>query len=264
MSLTQALRRLADAYHGGTRLALLFDYDGTLAPIVMHPDLAELPAATRQFLVQLAGLPRIEVGFISGRSLADLKSMVRMRNVVYAGSCGLELELPDSSMEHPRARERGPAIDHAVESLGPILSRYAGAWMEKKPLSITIHYRAVPREEAPFLRQCVDTAMRRYRGLLTTVDASKAFEILPDIGWNKGEAARFIVERHLEPTVVLYAGNDANDFHALEWVACRAGVSIGVGPSAPSCAEFCVDDTEYLGHELGLLSKWLAPISREN
>ena len=41
----------------GRPLALLFDYDGTLTPIVRHPSLARLSAANRDRLARLTALP---------------------------------------------------------------------------------------------------------------------------------------------------------------------------------------------------------------
>ncbi|MEO7007921.1 MAG: trehalose-phosphatase, partial [Caldimonas sp.] len=52
---------------------LAFDFDGTLAPIVAHPDEARVPAAVSHGLAELArALP---VAIITGRDAAD----VRMR-----------------------------------------------------------------------------------------------------------------------------------------------------------------------------------------
>jgi trehalose-phosphatase len=53
-------------YRAGRPLALLFDYDGTLAPLAPHPSLAALPAATRDALAALAELPRVAVGVVPG------------------------------------------------------------------------------------------------------------------------------------------------------------------------------------------------------
>ena len=49
------------------RLALLLDYDGTLAPIATRPDLAVLPDATRAVLQRLCRRRDVDVAVISGR-----------------------------------------------------------------------------------------------------------------------------------------------------------------------------------------------------
>src|SRR5688572_5795191 len=68
---------------------LAFDYDGTLAPIVAHPERAALRPATRELLEQVvARYPSIVV---SGRLQADVLKRVRglkFREVI--GNHGLE------------------------------------------------------------------------------------------------------------------------------------------------------------------------------
>ena len=47
------LERLITAYQRGERLVLVFDYDGTLTPLVSHPRLAHLDPALRGVLARL-------------------------------------------------------------------------------------------------------------------------------------------------------------------------------------------------------------------
>jgi trehalose 6-phosphate synthase/phosphatase len=49
------------------KVALLLDYDGTLAPIAAHPDMAVLPHETRRTLERLSNLPDVFIAVISGR-----------------------------------------------------------------------------------------------------------------------------------------------------------------------------------------------------
>ncbi len=69
---------------------LLFDYDGTLTPIVARPEIAILSDETRRLLSLLAGMDRFVVGVVSVRGLADLESLVAILGLVYAGNHGLE------------------------------------------------------------------------------------------------------------------------------------------------------------------------------
>ena len=76
---------------GWSRLCLLLDYDGTLAPHGAHPDLTVLPPATKevaialqrvkkelsvQVLQRLADMPEVFVSVITGRCLPDIKAKV--------------------------------------------------------------------------------------------------------------------------------------------------------------------------------------------
>lgn len=84
------------------KLALLLDYDGTLAPIATHPDLAILPLETRNVLQRLSNLPDVYIAIISGRNVNNVKSMVGIEHITYAGNHGLEILHPDGSkFVHP-------------------------------------------------------------------------------------------------------------------------------------------------------------------
>jgi trehalose-phosphatase len=250
MSLVMALQALADHWRAGSELLLLFDFDGTLAPIVSHPALAELPADMRRLLEQFRDLPRVRLGIISGRALADVKQMMNMDDVMYAGTHGLELEAPGIALVSPAAAAYRPFLDHAVEMIAPIASDYQGAWIEHKPLAFTVHYRGVQLAEVPCLKQRLEDALDDYSGLLMGVDASRAMEVIPDVGCNKGEAVEFILGRYPAPPALLYAGNDVNDREALEATLEFGGVAIGIGPHAPTCARWRLQDPDHLRREL--------------
>ena len=55
------------------------DYDGTLAPIAPHPDLAILPNETRCVLERLANTPDVFVAIVSGRNVNNVKEMVSQK-----------------------------------------------------------------------------------------------------------------------------------------------------------------------------------------
>ncbi len=78
-------------------LALLLDYDGTLSPIAPHPDLAVIPPETKKVLARLARMPDVFVAIISGRGVTNVKQMVGIEGITYAGNHGLEIIHPDGS-----------------------------------------------------------------------------------------------------------------------------------------------------------------------
>lgn len=57
-------------------MALLLDYDGTLAPIAPHPDLAIFPLETKNVLQSLSNMPDVYITIISGRSVENVMQMV--------------------------------------------------------------------------------------------------------------------------------------------------------------------------------------------
>src|SRR5262249_5821144 len=100
-TLRGGMERLGSAHRPGSRLALLFGYDGPLTPIVAHPALAWLGDGTRRLLGRLASTPGVGVGVLSGRSLCDLRHLVALPAVYYAGTGGLELDMLGERHSHP-------------------------------------------------------------------------------------------------------------------------------------------------------------------
>ena len=95
-------QHLSEFIDQSSKLVILLDYDGTLAPIVSHPDKALLPEGMRQVLRHLSQIPCVSVCVLSGRSLPDLKRMVAVDGITYAASEGLEILHPDGSrFTHP-------------------------------------------------------------------------------------------------------------------------------------------------------------------
>jgi trehalose 6-phosphate synthase/phosphatase len=74
------------SYIGQTnKVALLLDYDGTLAPIAPHPDLAILPVETKNVLQRLSNMPDVYIAIISGRNVDNVIKMVTCINSLCVG-----------------------------------------------------------------------------------------------------------------------------------------------------------------------------------
>lgn len=80
-------RRIAGKY-----VVLLLDYDGTLTPIVENPNKALIPEQVKQLLKALSANHRCTLATISGRCLKDIKKKVGLKNIIYSGNHGLEIQ----------------------------------------------------------------------------------------------------------------------------------------------------------------------------
>ena len=130
-------------YIGQDKLALLLDYDGTLAPIAPHPDMAIIPNETQRVLERLSNCPDVYVAIISGRSIASVKSMVGIENITYAGNHGLEILHPDGTkFTHPMPVQYEEKISLLIQLLQEKVC-HSGAWIENKGVLLTFHYRYV-------------------------------------------------------------------------------------------------------------------------
>jgi trehalose-phosphatase len=224
-------------------LTLLFDYDGTLTPIAQYPRLAVLDRGTRGLLARLARRPRVNLGVLSGRQLDDLKTLVPLPELWLAGTGGMELDLRGRRVEHPQAERAAVLANQFAMRVEETVRAYAGVWVERKRLALTIHYRHLLEHLVAQLRTHVEQASRDFAGQFRIVHGPKAWEIAPAWGWTKGTGVRLILG-HLGASTknVLYAGDGANDAEAIDEVASLGGITFGIGPHAPSAAQYHLPD----------------------
>lgn len=242
-SLPDALDWTVSQYTNGSRLALLFDYDGVLTEFVQDPREAKLLTRTGQSLENLASRPGVVVGVISGRELAELKRLVAIPGLFYAGTDGLELEYQGETTTHPLIQHSCPLLAEVARALGEHVREFPDAWLERKHFGLTVHYRKLDPLVAARLHGRVEAELARWGDRLHVVTGAKAIEITPEVGWTKGTAVEFLLQcLGPEPCLVLYAGNEAADVEPLWRVGLHRGISIGVGESPPATAQFKVPD----------------------
>jgi len=256
---TAILERLAAAHRRGDRLVLVFDYDGTLTPLVAHPRLARLDPASREVLARLAATPRVAVGVVSGRGLDDLIGMVGLAGMSYGGSTGLELELAGECLVSAEALDSRALLDTLSVAAESLLPAYPGAWVETKPFGFSVHYRQLNPKRVEPLRAEVADLLRPHTASLHILDGPMVIEVVPAIERDKGTALRTIVARSgAEPATVLYAGDSTNDTPALALAAELGGIALGVGPEPPAVAAYRLPDPAALAALLATLADSLA------
>lgn len=247
-------RRLREAQ----QVLLLFDYDGTLTPIVSHPDLAQLAPEVRRRLQELATHPRYLVGVISGRSLADVREKVGLSEIDYAGNHGLEMEGPGVHFQHPVAQQVRPALDQVYRDLSRRLAGYSGVLVEDKGLTLTVHYRMASEAEAALVESefqatvsaCPDWA------LLRVTRGKKVLEVRPNVDWNKGNAIARLMEAHPEASLVCFFGDDVTDEDGFAVVRKAQGIAVLVGPdSQETAAQYRVESPQELSQFLSLAAQ---------
>jgi trehalose 6-phosphate phosphatase len=222
------------------RAAIFCDVDGTLAPIVQRPEDARVPEETSRLLGRLARRYGC-VACVSGRSVADVRRLVGVGGVAYAGSHGAELLEPGSTT--PRVAEAFKNWERQVKAFvaerDTAELRSLRIRIEDKGPIMTFHWRGAPNEER---------ARTHLEGLAQEAETAglaihwgrKVLEIRPPVPVNKGQAVRDLVLRAGVRTA-LFGGDDVTDldgFAALETLveegtleaAVRVGVRSEEGP----------------------------------
>ena len=215
------------------RLLLLFDYDGTLSPIVARPGDAVLSSRTRRGLTALAAHPRCVAGIVSGRSLSDLRQMVGITGLVYAGNHGMEIEGPRLRFTHPDAVSAREVLEQVCSTLTSDLQHIPGVMVEDKGLTLTVHYRGTLEERIEEVEGATFevTAPHLESGQLRLTRGKKVVEVRPDIPWDKGRAIRRIREAYDDRPFPAYFGDDRTDEDGFVVVQEMGGLAVFVGES---------------------------------
>lgn len=251
----EVVRRVRNAGH----ILLLSDYDGTLTPIVERPELAELSGTTRILLQKLAHRRNCQVGIISGRAICDLKEMVGMDGIIYAGNHGLEIEGPGFKFINPLAEELKPLLKLLHQVLGRTLTVIKGAFVEDKGLTLSIHYRQVDESQVSEVTSSIESIVSTSRavGKVKTTTGKKVYEVRPAVDWDKGKAIQLILDKHIPKKgkpLVIFVGDDRTDEDGFKVVNRYGGISIFIGEeNAESNANYCLHSCNEVERFLELL-----------
>ncbi len=246
--LPPALERIEEiaAAARGKRLAVFLDYDGTLTPIVASPELAVLSGEMRSALEELAR--RSTVAVVSGRDLMDVRRMVGLDGLLYAGSHGFEIQGPEGRrIDYEQDPAFLPLVDEAERLLRERLQGVPGALVERKRFCVAAHYRNVTEGDLPTVAQAVEEVLCALPGLRRT-EGKMVCDLQPRVDWNKGKALLWMMERlGLGGPGVLpvYVGDDLTDEDAFLAVE-DLGLGVVVrdfGDERPTAARYALADT---------------------
>ncbi|MFC2065770.1 trehalose-phosphatase [Chloroflexota bacterium] len=249
--LFQAWETFSSDIRAASHILLLSDYDGTLTPIVGRPDEAIMSPGVRDVLCSLAEKSAFSVGIISGRSLAELKAMVRIEGIYYAGNHGLEIAGPGFKFVSPAAEAAQYEIKELVGQLSARLGDINGVIIEDKGLSLSVHYRLVKKGEEnkvfDIFKQVTSPLVRE--GKIRVTSGKKVWEVRPPIDWHKGKAVEAVRKEikallKLETLLTIYLGDDTTDEDAFRVIHRPEGWSIFVGTAnSSSNADYSLNST---------------------
>lgn len=207
------------------RPLIAFDFDGTLAPLVDHPDDARVPPALEPRLVRLTELA--DVAIISGRALADLKTRLTFEPLHAVGNHGAEGGPIDAGQAAALAAETDLLLNAMRTHLATHQAAFheSGVVVEDKGRSLAIHYRRAP--DASRARAAIDTALRDHDARLEVYGGHDVVNIVNAGAPDKGRALLAMVERGGYGSAI-FVGDDVNDESVFSralpgWVTVRIG-----------------------------------------
>ena len=233
------LQRLQSFLNDGPCL-LAFDFDGTLAPIVAHPESARTPLPVIRAMEPL--LRTHEVAVLSGRSVEDLMTRLGFEAHHLIGNHGAEdPACPISQQRAPAYRARLDGIRAAVASTWSAALVAQGVRMEDRGLSLGFHYRLSRQRDAA--RRLIAELLAAEGQGIRAFDGKLVINVVSVDAPDKVQALQSLMTRR-GLTRVLYAGDDASDEQVFrqhqdpDWFTLRVG-----GDARLSAATFHLNAT---------------------
>ncbi|MEK7313922.1 MAG: trehalose-phosphatase [Deltaproteobacteria bacterium] len=219
------------------RFMLMFDFDGTLSPIVRNPEEAFIPDKVRNWFERLSKNKECIIAIVTGRSLKDIRKRAGLNNVIYASNHGMEV--------YYRGRfllRKGDACKRPLKSLEKeLIEKLSGipnVHIENKGLSLAVHLRRVGKryhkKAAKIVKTAVTPWLKPHKFRLT--GGKMLLEVRP-LSWDKGKAVLWMWKRFAPKGLPVYIGDDVTDEDA--FFALRPyGITIRIGKKKKSYAEY--------------------------
>ncbi|KAJ9567524.1 hypothetical protein OSB04_003677 [Centaurea solstitialis] len=218
------------------QVVIFLDYDGTLSPIVENPDQAYMAPEMREAVKNVAKY--FPTAIVSGRCRAKVYNFVRLSELYYAGSHGMDIKGP-SARKHQKGNQNvlcQPAKDFLptmTEVYGILLEKtkgIPGANVENNKFCLSVHFRRVEEQSWNDLADRVKSVLKDYPELRLT-QGRKVLEIRPTIKWDKGKALEFLLESlgyaNSKDVLPIYIGDDRTDEDAFK-VLRKRGQGFGI------------------------------------
>ncbi|KAK5137196.1 hypothetical protein LTR08_000701 [Meristemomyces frigidus] len=212
--------RLLSQYRNSHRRLFMFDYDGTLTPIVKDPQSAIPSDRVIRTLKLLASDPNNAVWIISGRDQAFLDEwMGHISELGLSAEHGSFLREPNSQVWENLTETMDMSWQTQVmDVFQHYTEKTQGAFVEKKKIAVTWHYRRSDPEYGAYMaRECqthLDQTVAKNHDV-EVMTGKMNLEVRPRFV-NKGEIAKRLVKSYGEgegkaPDFVYCLGDDFTD-----------------------------------------------------
>ncbi|XP_041006644.1 probable trehalose-phosphate phosphatase H [Juglans microcarpa x Juglans regia] len=261
----------------GKKIVMFLDYDGTLSPIVDDPDRAFMSDAMRKTVRKLANC--FPTAIVSGRCRDKVYSFVRLAELYYAGSHGMDIKGPAKGSKYKKAGSSGravqfqpaskflPMINEVYKQLVEKTKATPGAQVEHNKFCVSVHFRRVEEKKWNELAQQVRSVLKEYPKLRLT-QGRKVLEIRPTIKWDKGKALEFLLESlgfaNCADVFPVYIGDDRTDEDAFKILREKGqgfGILVSKFPKETS-ASYSLQEPDEVMDFLKRLVQWKRPSLR--
>jgi trehalose 6-phosphate phosphatase len=235
----------------------IFDFDGTLSPIVPDRGKATIDPACKELLQDLVGNPLYRVAVLSSRSLDDLTPRVQIPEVFLGGGSGVEWAIYGGhrvmvagGYEERLNRVRNDTIPHIKK-----FSVIPGLDLEDKKWSVAIHTRKASLKSKKIFFRSLKQWKPPFE--IRLLHGPEVIEIQFLAELNKTFGVRLFCEfNKFDPQygMLVYAGDDENDALAMKFVLELGGLAFTVGEHPLVPESRVVKSPSFLAQEIRKLA----------
>jgi trehalose 6-phosphate phosphatase len=217
-------------------VSLFLDLDGALFPFAPNPgDPQPNPAVNallRDLTVRLSG----RVAVVSGRTLGDIDRILEGRISSVAGTYGLQRR--DARLDVVTA-DLHPNLGEVEQEIRDCMRELEGVSVERKPLSVAIHYRANPAAEPQVQR--IGEALAKQSGF-GLQQGTLALELTSrDTGVGRAIRA-FMIEPPFIGSIPIFVGGGLIDEDGFRVARTLGGFGVCVGEHEATQARYRLGD----------------------
>lgn len=219
-------------------MILLLDYDGTLVPIVEHPDRAKIGREEKKLLIKLS--EQHTVAIVTGRDIESFRRVFgKIPDSIYVISSHGSKVFRNEALVKEFSSGKIPDLGELMEKIKDM----KGVFVEKKEGCFALHYRGYRGDEEEVRKVFRDFVVKHpprkviegkkvLEALYTDQDKGRAVaDFLRLTGWNGREP-------------VIYIGDDVTDLYAFRKVKELGGTALFVGEEKPPEADGVLRDVQ--------------------
>ncbi|MBN1230538.1 MAG: trehalose-phosphatase [Anaerolineales bacterium] len=195
-------------------LLLFLDYDGTLDVFAPTPDDVLPNPEVIELLSELIKTEKIRPLILSGRKLPHLQKLIPLKNIILAGTYGLEIQTQNGEiLSREDYQKIRPEIEEIKTSWQEILKGKPHFYLEDKGWTIAIHAKDAENNLAKEVLEAAATKVKLLPEELNfrLISGHKFLEIGPDNA-TKTDAVEYLLTKYCKPNeFCLYIGDDDKD-----------------------------------------------------
>jgi len=204
--------------------ALFLDFDGTLVKTQRSPRVVRSSKRVNRILESLLRNANVSaLAIVSGRRVSDLRRLLPVRGLRYAGLHGGERDGAPVKLRDASRRALASARDELQEETKAL----RGIWVEDKQFSFCVHYRSADDATAAMAGRVLKRVLAPWRKTLHVLSGKKIWEVLPPEIPGKFAAVQAALAKMPPRTAAIYIGDDETDEGVFAVLKNQATIRVG-------------------------------------